>query len=74
MELADKNLAMTLSARGAQHGAGTLAIVNRSIGIDQTSADPADYRVVALSLKGEVAGDSEIGYQFERMELSVVRP
>jgi len=38
------------------------------------SADPADYRVVALSLKGEVAGDSEIGYQFERMELSVVRP
>jgi hypothetical protein len=38
------------------------------------SADPADYRVEALSLKGEVAGDSEIGYQVERMELSVVRP
>ena len=45
VELADKNLAMILSARGAQHGAGTLAIVNRSIGIDQTSADPADYLV-----------------------------
>ncbi len=36
---------MILSDRGAQHGAGTLAIVNRSIGIDQTSADPADYLV-----------------------------
>jgi hypothetical protein len=38
------------------------------------SADPADYRVEALSLKGEVAGEGEIGYQVERMELSVVRP
>jgi hypothetical protein len=38
------------------------------------SADPGDYRVEALSLKGEVAGDAEIGYQVERMELSVLRP
>ena len=38
------------------------------------SADPGDYRVEALSLKGEVAGEAEIGYQVERMELSVVRP
>jgi hypothetical protein len=38
------------------------------------SNDPADYRVEALTLKGEVAGDAEIGYQVERMGLSVRRP
>lgn len=38
------------------------------------SAEPGDYRVIALSLKGEVAGDAEIGYQVERLELSVQRP
>jgi hypothetical protein len=30
------------------------------------SAEPGDYRIEALSLKGEVSGDSEIGYQVER--------
>jgi hypothetical protein len=43
VELADKNLAAILSERGAVHGAGTLAIINRSIGIDQRSDSPADY-------------------------------
>ena len=43
VELADKNLAAIFSERGAAHGAGTLAIINRSLGIDQLSADPADY-------------------------------
>lgn len=43
VELADKNLAAIMSERGAAHGAGTLAIVNRSIGIDQRSDSPADY-------------------------------
>ena len=43
VELADKNLAAIMSERGAAHGAGTLAIINRSIGIDQRSEDPADY-------------------------------
>lgn len=43
VELSDKNLAAIMSERGAAHGAGTLAIINRSIGIDQGSDDPADY-------------------------------
>lgn len=43
VELSDKNLAAILSERGAAHGAGTLALVNRSIGIDQRSEDSADY-------------------------------
>ncbi|MBX3128343.1 MAG: PD40 domain-containing protein [Polyangiaceae bacterium] len=43
VELTDKNLAAILSERGAAHGAGTLAIINRSIGVDQLSDDPADY-------------------------------
>ncbi|MEZ4221400.1 MAG: hypothetical protein R3B13_10785 [Polyangiaceae bacterium] len=42
-ELSDKNLAMIVSDKGAAHGAGTLALVNRSIGVDQLSQDPADY-------------------------------
>ncbi len=43
VELSDKNLAAIMSERGAAHGAGTLAIVNRSIGIDQRSQVEADY-------------------------------
>jgi hypothetical protein len=45
VELSDKNLAMILSEKGAQRGAGALAIVNRSIGVDQPSTNPADYLV-----------------------------
>jgi hypothetical protein len=45
VELADKNLAMILSDQGAQYGAGALAVLNRSIGVDQLSSDPADYLV-----------------------------
>lgn len=43
VELADKNLAAIFGARGAARGAGTLAIINRSIGIDQRSLNGADY-------------------------------
>jgi hypothetical protein len=43
VELSDKNFAAILSDQGAVHGAGTLAIINRSIGIDQLSTTPADY-------------------------------
>ncbi|HLV64526.1 MAG TPA: hypothetical protein VKY73_01885 [Polyangiaceae bacterium] len=45
VELADKNFAAILSERGARHGAGALAIVNRSVGIDQASDEPSDYLV-----------------------------
>ncbi|MBK7585692.1 MAG: PD40 domain-containing protein [Myxococcales bacterium] len=43
VELADKNLAAIFSAKGAVHGGGTLAVINRSIGIDQPSKNPDDY-------------------------------
>ncbi|MEZ4230769.1 MAG: hypothetical protein R3B89_16450 [Polyangiaceae bacterium] len=43
VELSDKNLAAIFSEKGAAHGAGTLGVVNRSIGIDQRSQDEADY-------------------------------
>lgn len=43
VELSDRNLAAIFSQRGAARGAGTLAIINRSLGIDQRSANPEDY-------------------------------
>jgi hypothetical protein len=43
VELSDKNLAAIMSERGAAHGAGSLAVINRSIGIDQRSGNQADY-------------------------------
>ncbi|MES1177801.1 MAG: hypothetical protein ABUL62_25980 [Myxococcales bacterium] len=43
VELADKNFAAILSENGAVHGAGTLAVINRSVGVDQQSDDPAAY-------------------------------
>ncbi len=45
VELADKNFATILSDATAQHGAGSLALFNRSIGLDFTSANPQDYLV-----------------------------
>ncbi len=45
VELADKDLAFILSDKGAMRGAGALGILNRSVGIDQRSQDPADYLV-----------------------------
>ncbi len=43
VELSDKNLVAIVSEKGAAHGAGALALVNRSLGVDQRSEDPADY-------------------------------
>jgi hypothetical protein len=45
VELADKDFAAILSDQGTPHGGGTLALVNRSIGVDFTSTNPADYPV-----------------------------
>jgi hypothetical protein len=45
IELADKNFAAIFSDPGTPFGGGTLAIFNRSIGVDFTSTDPADYPV-----------------------------
>jgi WD40 repeat protein len=43
VELADKNLAAIFGSQGAARGAGTLAIINRSLGIDQRSTSSEDY-------------------------------
>ena len=43
VELTDKDFAAILSDNGAVHGAGTLALINRSVGIDQLSTTPEDY-------------------------------
>jgi hypothetical protein len=43
VELANKNLATIFSDQKAAHGAGTLGIINRSLGPDQVSSNPADY-------------------------------
>lgn len=43
VELSDKNFAVILSDKGAVHGAGTLGIINRSLGVDQQSRAAADY-------------------------------
>jgi len=50
VELANKNFAAIFSDQNAAHGAGTLAVFNRSIGPDQTSSDPADYTVDANAM------------------------
>jgi hypothetical protein len=45
VELGDKNLAGIFSELGAARGGGALAVINRSIGIDQVSQNEADYLV-----------------------------
>jgi hypothetical protein len=43
VELTDKNFAAIFSDHDAVHGAGTLAIINRSVGVDQGSSVLTDY-------------------------------
>jgi hypothetical protein len=45
VELADKNLAFILSDQGAMRSAGSLGILNRSVGVDQLSETASDYLV-----------------------------
>jgi hypothetical protein len=59
VELADKNLAAIFGTRGAARGAGTLAIINRSLGIDQRSGDSADY----VQNPGAMSWPNEAFYQ-----------
>jgi hypothetical protein len=44
-ELSHKDFAAIFSNQNAQHGAGALAIFNRSIGVDFTSTNAADYPI-----------------------------
>lgn len=45
VEIANKNFVTIFSDPGATHGGGTLGMFNRSIGIDFTSTNPADYPI-----------------------------
>lgn len=45
IELADKDFAAIFRAPNTPHGGGALAVINRSIGIDFRSTDPADYPI-----------------------------
>ncbi|MFO0665017.1 MAG: hypothetical protein U0174_13770 [Polyangiaceae bacterium] len=47
VELSDKDFATVMSEPGVPHGAGQLAIINRSIGLDFGSTSPADYIIDA---------------------------
>jgi hypothetical protein len=47
IETLDKNFVAVLSDRGAVHGAGSLGVVNRSIGVDFTSKRAQDYPIDA---------------------------
>lgn len=55
VELADRNFAVVAAPFNAVEGAGTLAIVNRSIGPDQDDRDPND-RLYLHSLRFPVPG------------------
>jgi len=45
VHLADKNFAMVCADPGVPHHGGALAVFNRSMGVDFTSTDPADYPI-----------------------------
>jgi hypothetical protein len=38
------------------------------------SEDPADYLVTSFGMKGEAAGDAEVDYNVERLDVAVIRP
>lgn len=58
-ELSYKDFAAVFSDTGAQHGAGALGVFNRSIGVDFTSANKADYLVDPTVLKPGSASSVE---------------
>jgi hypothetical protein len=67
VELSDKNLAAILSDKGSQHGAGTLAVVNRSVGIDLNSDDPGAYPL-------DPDAPNRINESFYQHSLTIVDP
>src|SRR3954452_5659405 len=62
IELPSRNLAVVAAPFGAKEGAGTIAIVNRSVGPDQDDRDPRDRLFVhALSFPAPGAFDGGSG-------------
>jgi hypothetical protein len=62
VELADKNFAAIFRDQKAPHGGGTLGIFNRSIGIDFTSTNPADYLIDPSVLDPASASSPEAAF------------
>jgi hypothetical protein len=62
VELADKNFAAIFSNRGAVHGAGSLIVFNRSIGVDFSSTNAADYPVDPTVIDGGSASAPESSF------------
>jgi hypothetical protein len=62
VELPNRNLALVAAPAGTGHGAGTIAIVNRSIGPDQSDRDPSDKLYLhSLSFPAPGAFDGQAG-------------
>jgi hypothetical protein len=62
VEIANRNFALVAAPAGARDGAGTLAIVNRSVGPDQDDRDPKDpFYVHSLSFPHPGAFDRQTG-------------
>jgi hypothetical protein len=59
VELSHKDFATIFSNNGAVHGAGALAVFNRSVGIDFTSQNAADYLVDPSVIKAGSASAPE---------------
>ena len=79
VELTDKNFAAILSEQGAVHGAGTLAIINRSLGIDQASDNIDDYAMTQSVLSTDpvpvpIAVTDWPTPQFYQHSLSILDP
>jgi hypothetical protein len=59
VELSNRNLALVASTVDGRHGAGTIAVVNRSIGPDQVDRDPKDkvfLHALSFPAKGAFGG------------------
>ena len=62
VELADKSFAAIFSNPTAQHGAGAVAVVNRSIGPDFSSTNPADYPIDPTVIDPSSASSPEASF------------
>lgn len=52
-----------------------LRVIERARGVDpELGTDPGAYEIEGFGVKGEVVGDSDIGFNVRRLELSIVRP
>lgn len=72
VELAHRDFAFVLREPGTPHGGGVLAVFNRSLGLDFTSTNPADYPVDPSVL--DPASPSAVDPSFFLRALRIVDP